>query len=106
MIYIYYFKSWSGDEYFMKSKTKEFNKFQAKEFCKKYIPDEYEAWRDNGFKYEDFRIFETEPKEPVKLTKAFGEYYLIIPSDIKRYNKAYFTDYYCPDIYSLDGCKL
>lgn len=106
MIYIYYFKSWSGDEYFMKSKTKEFNKFQAKEFCKKYITDEYEAWGGNGFKYEDFRVFETEPKEPVKLTKAFGEYYLIIPSDIKSYNEAYFTDYYCPDIYSLDGCKL
>ena len=42
--YILYFKSYSYDEYFMKTKDSKCKELTSKQFAKQYIPYEYEAW--------------------------------------------------------------
>ena len=105
-VYIYYFKSYSGDEFFMKSREKKYSKFKAEEFCKDNIEYEYEAWGDEKFKYSDFKVFETEEDDFVKLPRSFGEWYKIVPNDMKKFDYAYFTDEYEPHTYSSDGTCL
>ena len=105
-IYIYYFMSYSGDEFFMKSKEKKYNKFQEEQFCNEKIPWEYEAWGKEKFKYNKFNIYECNENSFIKINRSFGEYYKVIPNDIKEYDIAYFTDQYRPDIYDRNNEKL
>lgn len=102
-IYVYYFKSYSGDEYFMKSHEKKYDKSDAEEFCKDNIEYEYEAWGNSKFKYSKFEVFETLEDEFVKLPRSFGEWYKVVPNDIEEFDYAYFTDEYQPKTYSSDG---
>lgn len=42
--YILYFKSYSYDKYFMKTKDSKCKELTSEQFAKQYIPYEYEAW--------------------------------------------------------------
>ena len=102
-VYIYVFKSYSYDTYYMKSHTKKY--LTAENFCKDKIPHEFECW-DNNFKYNSFKIFETTEDGVVKRNLVFGEYEEIVPADMKEYDIAYFTDQYSPNIFDSDGNQL
>ena len=103
MIYIYWFRSYSGDDFFMKSHEK--NYLTAESFCKDKVKDEYAEWTCLGlnFKYNTFKIFTTDENGFVKVNRSFGEYWKIYPSDIKDYDIAYFEDEYCPKTYCIDN---
>ena len=103
-VYIYWFRSESYDDYFMKSLEK--NYFSAEKFCKEKINYEYEAWDEDEFTYNTFKVFTTTEDGFVKINRSFGEYWKVVPADMKEYDVAYFTDSYCPKTYDRYGEEL
>lgn len=105
IIYVCYFMSYSGDEFYLKSLTKTEEMNSAKSFCKKYIPFEYEAWNDEKFfKYRKFIVYEIPEGKTIKRNLYFGEYAIIDPKDIEEFDVA--TMNYFPKIYGSDGTEL
>lgn len=51
-----HFQSDSKDNYYMLVDS-TFKCKSAEEFCKKYIPSEYEAWGNDKFDYSKFKIY-------------------------------------------------
>jgi hypothetical protein len=98
IIYVYWFRSDSYDDYFMKSRTKKYS--SAEEFCKDKIPHEYKAWVDEGEKFR-YGLFEVRgvSKDGYMRIESFGEYFKVVPSDMREYDIAYFTDDYRPKRY-------
>ena len=103
--YILYFKSYSQDEYFMKTKDSKCKELTSKQFAKQYIPYEYEAWGNEKFQYDKFKVY-TVKDNKVITPRSFGEYYEVHPEDMKEYDVAYFTDQYRPDTYDREGNLL
>ena len=48
-----YFTTYSVDNYYMVTSKDEVKKMSAEEFCKEFLPEEYECW-DGKFKYGRF----------------------------------------------------
>jgi len=101
---IVYFKSYSGDEFFLKTNDEAYLK-NAEKFCEHYIPEEFAGWLNN-FKYEKFSVCQVNDGETARINRSFGEYYLVYPEDIAEFDKAYSTDSYCPDTFSRQGENL
>ena len=105
-MFIYYFVSYSGDEFFLKSQSNDY-KFKPEEFCKDFIPDEYNGWDGLNFKYKKFNVYQLpENKDYVKINLMFGEHYRVFPDKLEEFDVAYFTDVYSPRIYNSDGEEL
>lgn len=100
MIYICKFRSYSGDDFYLKTKNKNDTIKDAETFCKTYIPDEYNAWEEENvkFKYGTYKVYTIEEGETLKIPLSFGEYEIVNPNDIKEYDVAYFTDQYRPKL--------
>ena len=100
MIYICKFISYSGDDFYLKTKDKDDTIKNAETFCKTYIPDEYESWEREKvkFKYHSYKIYEIKEGKTLKIPLSFGEYEIVNPDDIKEFNVAYFSDQYRPKL--------
>jgi hypothetical protein len=102
VIYVYWFRSAlraSCDDYFMKSRTKKYS--SAEEFCKDKIPQEYKAWEEKGVKFRcrEFKVCAASNKDRyVPIEIDLGDYWKVVPSDMREYDTAYFTDDYCPEM--------
>ena len=52
-----YFTSYSTDNYYMVTSNPDVKKMRGEEFCRTFIPDEYNGWEGKKFKYGRFKVY-------------------------------------------------
>ena len=52
-----HFTTYSGDNHYLVTSNPEVKKMTAEEFCKTFVPYEYEGWGDRKFEYGRFDIY-------------------------------------------------